>query len=391
MYLPCLLLLHHTISSTMMQPSPSTPPGANNNGYRTRQRQRVGPEVPYRDDPVSTYYTNIVKGINMLLPSLSTTMSVAHTAAQTIAYFSQNAPLSSRLESFTNGGLGPSILYEKSKDLTLTRRCWNTASEACHCLCSSRHTVYDDALYYEDTFNDMSWACTVGTDDDSGIWMNRSDPAGSIMSMLVWLLILYSAITMTFLAQTSGIPLALSTTYCILASLALSCHLKTSLTDPGSVPASAVPTEAQRLLHSKLSMCSQCQSFKPPHSHHCRICNRCISRMDHHCPWMNNCVGAGNMKHFFLFLMYTWSSAVYCLLLLGWNYFFCASEACVFTTVLIQMVRIMTVLCVGAFLFVSNTDCGRFERETNTMFSISLVTVTLTSSPVSTTPRQVPC
>lgn len=171
--------------------------------------------------------------------------------------------------------------------------------------------------------------------------------------MLVWLLILYSGITMTFLAQTNGIPTGLSTLYCTLASLALASHLKTSLTDPGSVPPSAVPTERQRLQHSKLSMCSQCQSFKPPHSHHCRICNRCISRMDHHCPWMNNCVGAANLKHFFLFLIYTWTSAVFCLLLLGYNYFFCADEQCVFNTVLTQMVRIMTVLCIGAFLFVS--------------------------------------
>ena len=246
---------------------------------------------------------------------------------------------------------------EKSKDLSLSRRCWNTATDACHCMCSSHHNSHgnDASLYYEDHFNDLSWSCSSGTSDDAGIWMNQNDPAGSIMSMLVWLLILYSAITMTFLAQTNGIPASLSMTYCILATLALACHLKTSLTDPGSVPPSAVPTEAQRLLHPKLSMCSQCQSFKPPHSHHCRICNRCISRMDHHCPWMNNCVGAANLKHFLLFLIYTWTCAVYCLLLLGWNYFFCASADCVFTTVLTQMVRIMTVLCIGAFLFVSTT------------------------------------
>lgn len=58
------------------------------------------------------------------------------------------------------------------------------------------------------------------------------------------------------------------------------------------------------------------------------------------------------MKHFLLFLIYTWTSSVFCLLLLGWNYFFCADETCVFNTVLTQLVRIMTALSVGAFLFV---------------------------------------
>jgi hypothetical protein len=35
----------------MMNPSPSTPPG-HQNGGGTRQRQRIGSELPYRDDPV---------------------------------------------------------------------------------------------------------------------------------------------------------------------------------------------------------------------------------------------------------------------------------------------------------------------------------------------------
>ena len=133
-----------------------------------------------------------------------------------------------------------------------------------------------------DHFNDLSFSCSVGTSDDNGVWVNRSDPAGTIMSCLVWFLIGYSNLTMTCLAQTEGIPAWASATYGILSSLALAAHAKTSLTDPGSVPASAVPTEEQRRQHNaKLSMCSQCQTFKPPGSHHCRICNRCISRMDH--------------------------------------------------------------------------------------------------------------
>lgn len=253
---------------------------------------------------------------------------------------------------------------EKSKDLSWSRRCWNTLSQ-CVCCAScgggtSKGSFKDNdaqnnsaLYYYQDHFNDESWSCSFGTSDDNGIWLNQSDPAGTIMSVLVWILIGYSALTMTFLAETNGIPTYLALLYCLLASLALACHVKTTLTDPGSVPASAVPTEAQRLAHTKLAMCSQCQTFKPPHSHHCRICNRCISRMDHHCPWMNNCVGAANLKHFVLFLLYTWLCSVFGLVLLGWNYFFCANELCVFTTVLTQLVRVMTVLSVGSFLFVS--------------------------------------
>jgi hypothetical protein len=36
----------------MMNPSPSTPPG-HANGGGTRQRQRIGGDLPFRDDPVS--------------------------------------------------------------------------------------------------------------------------------------------------------------------------------------------------------------------------------------------------------------------------------------------------------------------------------------------------
>lgn len=116
------------------------------------------------------------------------------------------------------------------------------------------------------------------------------------MSALVWLLMLYSAVTVTLLTITEGIPVILGMIYNLLCVMALACHAKTSLSDPGSVPIQAIPSERQRLMKDSHSMCGQCQTFKPPMSHHCRICNRCISRMDHHCPWMNNCVGAGNLS-----------------------------------------------------------------------------------------------
>jgi palmitoyltransferase len=100
------------------------------------------------------------------------------------------------------------------------------------------------------------------------------------MSALVWLLMLYSAVTVTLLTITGGIPPLLGMIYNVLCFMALACHAKTSTSDPGSVPRAAVPSEQQRLLKDSHSMCGQCQTFKPPMSHHCRICNRCISRMD---------------------------------------------------------------------------------------------------------------
>merc|ERR1712057_121382 len=44
--------------------------------------------------------------------------------------------------------------------------------------------------------------------------------------------------------------------------------------------------------------CRKCVKVKPDRCHHCRVCQRCVLKMDHHCPWINNCVGFYNYKFF---------------------------------------------------------------------------------------------
>ena len=43
--------------------------------------------------------------------------------------------------------------------------------------------------------------------------------------------------------------------------------------------------------------CKKCQRHKPPRTHHCRVCNKCVLRMDHHCVWAGEGGGAWSMIH----------------------------------------------------------------------------------------------
>ena len=211
-----------------------------------------------------------------------------------------------------------------------------------------------EAEYYYDDTNDYSNSCTFGTEEENGIWLNTHDGPGIAMAVIVWILIIYSGLTITLLAQTKNISHMLAYFYCTICTLALASHAKTMFTDPGAVPQSAVPIDSAARQHEEHVMCRNCKSYKPPGSHHCRICNRCVSRMDHHCPWMNNCVGAGNLKSFILFLCYTWIGSALSLIIFASNYFFCREESCEFSGVLIQLVRVMTLICTGSIMFTSS-------------------------------------
>lgn len=96
--------------------------------------------------------------------------------------------------------------------------------------------------------------------------------------------------------------------------------------DPGRVPNSFVPDiedtnnsiQEVKRKSGDLRYCQKCSHYKPPRAHHCRVCRRCILRMDHHCIWINNCVGHTNYKIFFVFVLYAVIACIYSgVLLLG--------------------------------------------------------------------------
>ena len=86
--------------------------------------------------------------------------------------------------------------------------------------------------------------------------------------------------------------------------------VKTMVIDnPGHIFKSASPPMLLNL--QVVSVCKKCINPKPPRTHHCSVCNRCVLKMDHHCPWLNNCVGHRNHRHFFLYMVYTVAGCLY--------------------------------------------------------------------------------
>ncbi|XP_063161745.1 palmitoyltransferase ZDHHC23 isoform X2 [Candoia aspera] len=87
------------------------------------------------------------------------------------------------------------------------------------------------------------------------------------------------------------------------------------------VPASGVAVDSNAESHSRTleagtgqgieDWCTKCQLVRPARAGHCRICGRCVKRLDHHCVWINNCVGEQNHQAFVLALFLFLLTSVY--------------------------------------------------------------------------------
>ncbi|XP_065846300.1 palmitoyltransferase ZDHHC7-like [Oscarella lobularis] len=162
----------------------------------------------------------------------------------------------------------------------------------------------------------------------------RNDPCGIACVVFTYFLLCYADfVVVQYLAPSftnshwKSIHLVL---FNLVLILSLTSHIRASISDPGEVPISGTKLDFSDLLvgsgHDSSekgkedrddgwTLCNKCESYRPPRAHHCRICRRCIRRMDHHCPWINNCVGELNQKFFILFLIYTGLACVYALIL----------------------------------------------------------------------------
>ncbi|RXN06426.1 palmitoyltransferase ZDHHC3-like protein [Labeo rohita] len=154
----------------------------------------------------------------------------------------------------------------------------------------------------------------------------RRDPCGFICLILTYFSVFYADYVVI---QYVLIPAYSGSVWCtlhgsvfnIILLLLLACHSKAVFSDPGMVPLpeTAIDFSDLRSQSNRLNdrgcegwtVCSRCETYRPPRAHHCRVCQRCIRRMDHHCPWINNCVGELNQKYFIQFLFYTGMASLY--------------------------------------------------------------------------------
>ena len=115
-----------------------------------------------------------------------------------------------------------------------------------------------------------------------------------------------------------------------------------------------------RSLKDKMNTkCVKCNCVKPPRSHHCSTCGRCVLKMDHHCPWMNNCIGLRNQKAFLLFNFYTMVTSGWTLVRVAIAAFSCQKDdnCDTFNTIVTGLTVLVLLQCCVFTLFCAVMFC----------------------------------
>lgn len=140
----------------------------------------------------------------------------------------------------------------------------------------------DDNLLLDDRGRGYQYCFGMGTHEQHSCWINLADRTGLICSGLVVVFLAYSTVVVALGLWNGAIHEVNGILLLCLCGLSIWCHLKTMYSDPGAVPRNAHPLPND-VNSSTLSICGRCDAYKPPGSHHDRVSNRCVSRMDHFC------------------------------------------------------------------------------------------------------------
>jgi len=146
----------------------------------------------------------------------------------------------------------------------------------------------DSQFLIEDRSKGYEYCCGAGTHENHICWINLMDRTGLICSWTVILFLGYSAAVVAiglylgYLDDINGVILL------ILCGMSILSHFKTMFSDPGAIPRNAHPLP-EDISAATVSVCGRCDAYKPPGSHHDRVSNRCVSRMDHFCKSRIDC------------------------------------------------------------------------------------------------------
>ncbi|KAJ0966601.1 hypothetical protein J5N97_023518 [Dioscorea zingiberensis] len=122
------------------------------------------------------------------------------------------------------------------------------------------------------------------------------------------------------LGTSSGILNAIL--FSCLTVMSLVSYFVATFTDPGVVPSSFVPmVEDPQNNPFDAEYCDRCAVYKPPRTHHCQYCKRCVLKMDHHCVWMDTCVGYRNHKPFIIFVLHATLGSCYAMVIFVGGFF----------------------------------------------------------------------
>lgn len=160
--------------------------------------------------------------------------------------------------------------------------------------------------------------------------MLKSDSCGLICAFGVYLALGYANFVVIVHITTVcfSVPAAISLCliFAVLSAGLLASHIQCMVSDPGYVPVPDVKidfsdTVSRKSRDDDWTVCHRCEMWRPTRAYHCKVCKRCVRKMDHHCPWVNNCVGEKNQRFFVLFLFYTLLLCLltYVIIAVSWN------------------------------------------------------------------------